>query len=60
MLNVTIGVGKTNFKTTILHPKLPTSISTFHFLLENLSLKKKTKLRVFKKSRNNYLHYHCP
>jgi hypothetical protein len=51
---------KTNSKTTTLHPKLPKSNLTLHFLLENLSLKSKTKLRVFKESRNNYPHYRCP
>jgi hypothetical protein len=60
MLKVVIGVEKTNSKTTTLHPKLPKSNLTLHFLLENLSLKSKTKLRVFKESRNNYPHYRCP
>jgi hypothetical protein len=31
---------------------------TLHFLPENLSLKSKTKRRIFKKSRISYPHYH--
>ena len=58
MLKVATEVGKTNSKTTTLHPKLLTSTLALHFLLENLSLKSKTKLKIFKGSRNNYLHYH--
>ena len=58
MLKVATEVGKTNSKTTTLHPKLLTSTLALHFLLENLSLKSKTKLKIFKRSRNNYLHYH--
>jgi hypothetical protein len=63
MLKMATRIGKTNSQTTILHPlhpKLPTSILTLYFLLENLSLKSKTKLRVFKESRNSYLYYCYP
>jgi hypothetical protein len=54
ILRVVTEVEKTHSKTTTLQPKLPTSISTLHFLLESLSLKSNTK-----GYRNNYPYYHC-
>jgi hypothetical protein len=61
MLEMTIGVGKTHFKTITLHPKLLTS--TLHLPPKNPSpktFKPKAKLEITKGSKNNYLHYRCP
>jgi hypothetical protein len=55
MLKMAIRVGKTHPKTTILHPKLPTSKN-----LSPKTFKLKAKLEITKGSKNNYLYYRYP
>jgi len=47
MLKVVTRVGKTKSKTTTLHPKLPTSISTLYFPPKKLETKKGKKKKKF-------------
>ena len=70
MLKMTTRVRKINSKATTLHPfhpKLPTSISTLHFLpktwapkLPNQKLTENFPKKIINESKNNYLHTATP
>jgi hypothetical protein len=55
ILKMATRVGKTHPKATTLHPKLPTSKN-----LSPKTFKPKAKLKITKRSKNNYLHYRYP